>query len=118
MVSASCGAPVTVTGRSKRTSTSISSPIPNMAPFAGVLMIDAPLTDAAVNVPPATLWFAESAIARAPRPSTASRVPPDTLIAPPFRVSASAATPSPSGSVSPEATVYRNTSEAVPVPVA
>ena len=48
--------PLTVTGRVNVTATSICSPSPYVLPLAGLLAIAAPLTAAAVNVPPATLW--------------------------------------------------------------
>ena len=49
---------------------------------------------------PFTLWFAELATARLPRPSVASVVPPRILIVPPFSVSAPAAMLMPSASKS------------------
>ena len=47
---------------------------------------------------PFTLWFAELAMARLPRPSVALVVPPRILIVPPFSVSALAAMLIPSAS--------------------
>ena len=48
--------PVTVTGRTNVTPTSICSPSPYVLSLDGALDIATPLTADAVNVPPATLW--------------------------------------------------------------
>ena len=103
--SASCGGPLTVTGRVNVTATSMVSLRPYVLPLAGVLATAAPLTAAAVNVPPATLWLPLFSTAFAPSPSNASVVPPATSIDPLFSPSAVAAMLSPSLSASPEATV-------------
>ena len=105
IISASCGVPLTVTGRVNVTATSMVSPSPYVLLLEGALAIAAPLTAAAVNVPPATLWLELLATAFAPRPSSASNVPPATSIDPLFSDSAFAAMLSPSLSASPEATV-------------
>ena len=75
-----------------------------MLSLAGLLVIDTPLTAAAVNVPPATLWPALFDTACAPSPRSASVVPPATSIVPPFSASAPASMLSPSASASPLAT--------------
>ena len=103
--SASCGVPVTVTGRVNVTATSMVSLRPYVLLLAGLLAIAAPFTAAAVNVPPATLWLPLFSMALAPRPSNASVVPLATSIVPLFNPSASAAMLSPSVSASPETTV-------------
>ena len=113
---ASCGVPLTVTGRVNVTDTSICSSSSYVLLLAGLLAIAAPFTADAVNVPPATLWLELLSIAFAPSPSSASNAPPATSIDPLFSDSAFAAMLIPSLSVSPDTTVYRNTSDAVPVP--
>ena len=116
IVSASCGAPVTATVRLNVTSTSICSLSPYVLPPAGLLWIDTPLTDAAVNVPPATRRVPSLLIAWCARLSSASVVPPATSIVPPFSAKALAPMLNPSVSASACATTYRNTSAVVPVP--
>ena len=71
-----------------------------------------------MNVPPATLWPALFVTACAPSPRTASTAPPATSIIPPFSANAAAPMLNPSASTSAVTTAYRNTNDAVPVPLA
>ena len=89
-----------------------------MSPLDGALEIVTPLTDDAVNVPPATLCPVLFDIACVPRPKVASSVPPDKRIVPLFNANALVPMLNPSASTSAVTTVYRNTSAVVPLPLA
>ena len=116
IASASCGVPVTTTGRVNDTSTSIRSVRPYVLSLAGALVIATPLGADVVNVPPATLWPVLFVIACTPSPSTAFVAPPDTRIVPLFSASAPDPMLKPSASASAATTTYRNASVSVPVP--
>ena len=98
IVSASCGVPVTATSSLKTTCNLIVSPIPYESPTPGRLTIEPPVTSGALPpCRPSTVWPEAAVIAWLPSPK-AALAPALLRIAPPFSVSALAATPIPSPS--------------------
>ena len=113
---ASCGVPVTSTFPLNATATRIRSARPYVLSAAtGVLATATPVT-VRLAVPPCTLWAAGFAIVWPLRLSIAFFEP--SLIVPLFSDNALAPMLNPSASASDDATTYRNTSDAVPVPLA
>ena len=115
MASASRGAPVTATALLNVTVTSMVSPRSNVSPTNG-----SPIATAATPAGPrllSTRWFAASVTACVPSPRLAAPTPERaSFTVPPLSASAPAAMLTPSGSASPSAVSYRNTSSLVPVP--
>ena len=99
IVSAKRGAPVTLTGRSNTTTSSIVSPAPHRPDGPGRL-VSTPVTTGADTMLPSTLWPTTFVSAWPPSDSPAAAVPPSNVIAPPFSASAPAATLIPSASAS------------------